>query len=330
MGMDRRAIRAYLESIGEYPLMDYASPYSSALDRHLRADCLPSTKGNIHYAQPDDDIHYTLLALRLAEKHGLRFTPYDIGINFLENIPYHWCWCASRQAYYRMVNMETERSMEEQLAMIPWEGNPWRECIDGQIRTDLWGYLFPGDPRGAAEIAYRDCSFSLAKNGCYGGMFVAGCIASALTANPTVDEILDGGLSVIPQRSRLAETIRWVRERYAMTNDWEVVCQEIETRFAKMAFAGTMNNLAMTVLALLHGNLDYTKTITCAVSCGIDTDCNGGTAGSICGAAIGRCGIEDRWLTPLQDTIHSCVAEIGYIGISELVDRIINLHKNIK
>ncbi|MCI7703833.1 MAG: ADP-ribosylglycohydrolase family protein, partial [Clostridiales bacterium] len=66
----------------------------------------------------------------------------------------------------------------------------------------------------------------------------------------------------------------------------------------------------------------YTRTITTAVMCGIDTDCNAGTAGSIVGAAIGIGGIDARWTEPLHDTIHSAVAAFGTCSISEIEARI--------
>lgn len=325
MGFDRKKIREYLESVGEYPLNDWISAYSPVLDLRLREDCLPSTKGNVAYVQPDDDIHYTILALLLAERKGMGFTLNDVGENWLDNVPYHWFWCASRQAYYRMVNFEDSIPREKQIAEIPYRLNPWRECIDGQIRCDAWGYFFPGNPRRASEPAYRDCSFSLTKNGCYGGMFVAGCISASLSENPTVDGILDGGLSVIPEGSRLAEAVRFVREKYAECGDWERVCGMIEERYGDIPFCGTVNNLAMVVLALVHGGLDYTKTITTAVMCGIDTDCNAGTAGSICGAAVGRGGIGDRWISPLNDTVKTAILDYGTGTLSGLAERIIKI-----
>lgn len=92
----------------------------------------------------------------------------------------------------------------------------------------------------------------------------------------------------------------------------------------------TINNLAVVTLALLYGNLNYTKTITCAVMCGLDTDCNGGTAGSICGAAIGNHKVDARWTAPFNDSIHSTVAEFGSGKISELINRTIALHQKLK
>lgn len=325
MGMNREMIERYLRSVDAYPLNDFVPARSEKLNLTLREDCLPSTRGNVRFVQPDDDIHYTLLALNLAESKGLEFRAEDVGWNWLENVPYHWFWCASRQAYYHMVNLTDGEERAAQIARIPTSLNPWRECIDGQIRCDLWGYIRPGDPRRAAELAYRDCSFSLVKNGCYGGMFVAGCLAAALTERPTVESILAGGLSVIPTRSRLAEALNRVIAWYDAEKEWSAVCRQIENAYGHLPFAATINNLSMVTLALLEGKLDYTRTITTAVMCGIDTDCNAGTAGSIVGAAVGREGVESRWLEPLNDTIRSGVACFGTCAISDIVDRICKL-----
>jgi len=322
MGLDAHGVRKYLEGADAWPLRDFIPQDSPKSGMKARGDCIPSTKGNVQYAQSDDDIHYTLLALLLAERKGLNFNAFDVGWNWLENIPYHWFWCASRQAYYHMVN-------QVPLEQIPTLLNPWRECIDGQIRSDLWGYIAPADLKKAALGAYKDCSFSLVKNGVYGGMFVAGCIAAALSANPSVDSILDGGLAVIPKKSRLAQAVRDIRAWYQESHNFDDVCSKIYQCYGHLPFAATLNNLSLTVLAILEGNMDYEKTITAAVCGGIDTDCNAGTAGSIIGAAVGLKGIEPRWYTPLNDTIRSNVAAVGQVSISEIIDRIISVHQRL-
>ena len=79
MGMTKKDIKEYLESVGEYPLNDFVSPYSEKLNKRLREDCIYSTKGNVKFAQSDDDINYTLLDLVLAETHPNGFKKYDIG-----------------------------------------------------------------------------------------------------------------------------------------------------------------------------------------------------------------------------------------------------------
>jgi ADP-ribosylglycohydrolase len=83
--------------------------------------------------------------------------------------------------------------------------------------------------------------------------------------------------------------------------------------------------MAIVVLALIHGQLDYTKAITTAVMCGIDTDCNGGTVGSIVGAAVGYAGLDQRWISPLNDRVKTVVANFGEGSISDLVRRTIQV-----
>ena len=330
MGWSRDRIESYLRSAEAYPLNDWVPSRSDALGVETRKDCIPSTKGNVQYVQPDDDIHYTLLALRLVEKHGLDFSSRDVGTNWLDNTPYHWVWCASRQAYYKMVSIDRVLDDPDKLADIPYVLNPWRECIDGQIRSDFWGYMFPASPLGAARYAHRDCSFSLIKNGVYGGMFVAGAVAAAFDENPTVDRIIGGGLSVIPQRSRLAEMVESVRRWYDESGrDWIATCQSIESTYGHLPFAGTINNMAVVVLSLLHGGLDYTRTICTACMCGFDTDCNAGTAGSIVGAAVGRTGIPDRWVSPLNDRVQTAVTEVRDTSLSEIISRTENVREII-
>lgn len=322
MGMNREQIKEYLESVGEYPLNDFVSAYSPKLDKRLREDCVYSTKGNVKFAQPDDDINYTLLGLQLREYHMNGFTKYDVGFNWLNNIAYHWCWCASRQAYFNMVSLDDTKDINAQIDEIPYKLNPWRECIDGQIRTDMWGYIHPADIYNAAKEAHTDCSFSLTKNGIYGGMFVAGALAGALSKDTSVEKIISSGLASIPKKSRLYEAVTDVCAWWDKHKDWVSVCDLIYEKYGHLPFAATLNNMAVVTLGIVAGELDYTKSITIATMCGIDTDCNAGTVGSIIGAAVGLKGIEKRWYEPLNNTIKSTVASFGECKITDIISRI--------
>ncbi len=317
--VDRHFIRRYLESVDAYPLDDWAPYTSPALGVTLR--CKPSTLGNVQYAEPDDDIHYTILGLMLLEDHGFNFSKPDVANNHLRNIPYHWLWSCTRQSYYHMVNLTEDRPVEEQIDEFPTKINPWREGINTAIRADFWGYIAPSDPRRAARVAFREVTLNAVKNGIYSSMFVAGALSAALSRDPTTDTIIQGGLSVIPRRSRLAYIVHEVRDWYAAEADWLQVCDRIYGKYGHLPFLHSLHNMAFVVLSLLHGNLDYSKTITTAVMCGMDTDCTSGTVGSIVGAAIGYEGLDQRWIEPLNDHVKTAVAGFGHGSISGLVRR---------
>ena len=326
MRLDRKFIKRYLESLDAYPLNDWTPHHSPALDFTLRSKA--STLGNVEFAEPDDDIHYTILGLMLLEDKGFGFSKLDVANNHLRNIPYHWLWSCTRQSYYHMVNLRDDRPVAEQIAEFPTKINPWREGINTAIRADFWGYIAPSDPRRAARIAYREVTLNAVKNGVYSSMFVAGALSAALSRNPTVDTILAGGLSVIPQRSRLAHIVGEVQNWYARDQDWVKTCDRIYDKYGHLPFLHALHNMAFVVLSLIHGQLDYTKTITTAVMCGMDTDCTSGTAASIVGAAVGYRGLDQRWIAPFNDHVKTVVAGFGHGSISGLVQRNIDLwHK---
>lgn len=327
MGMDRLRVKEYLESVNAYPLKDWVPEYSDKLNIRLRTDCLPSTLGNVRYVQSDDDIHYTISSLLLAEKAGADFTAWQAAQNLLENIPYNWVWTADKFLYYQLVNCDSEREFN---ANVCAQRNPWRESMCPQLKADLWGYITPGMMRRGAVLIHRLGRLSATKNGLYGGMFIQGCVSAALSGSPDVADILRGGLGNIPRTSRLYEAVTSVMEWYKTLQNWTQVCDRIYEVYGHWYFAGAINNICFIVLALLEGQLDLERTMCTAVMCGTDTDCNSANAGSIVGAAIGYDALPDKWIKPLNDEVHSGVANFGFGSITELASRTVQVGQRIR
>ncbi len=61
-------------------------------------------------------------------------------------------------------------------------GNPFQDWIGAQIRTDVYGWVCPGDPSRAAALAWQDGRLSHRRNGLYGAMFVAAATSAAVVA----------------------------------------------------------------------------------------------------------------------------------------------------
>jgi len=312
-GRNSKWIKAFLQNAEVWPLNDYFPRKSKDPDGNtveLTAECC---RGGVQAGVPDDDLNYTLVALRLMEEKGYAFKTQDVARLWLSLLPYDCVCTAERRAYANLV-------CERQPAEVPLYLNPYREWIGAQIRADFFGYATPGNPELAAELAWRDATLSHVKNGVYGEMFVAAMLSAALVLDD-VDKVIEAGLAQIPRKCRLAEAATDVLAWHKEKEDWEEALQLVLEKYGHYHAVHTINNAAIVLLGLLYGGKDFTRTVCISVMCGLDTDCNGATAGSICGAMLGEQALPSNWSWPLNDRLQSTVSGLAENKISELVKR---------
>ncbi len=313
-------IEKYLQANDRYPLkiyFPYAPEKVPSKDITLHRSALECTDGNIQYAPRDDDIDYVILNLGLLERHGFNFTTEQVGEEWLRYMPYELVYTAERQAYANLI-----KGLRPPLTAS--YRNPFREWIGAQIRADVFGYVAPGNPKLAASMAFRDARLSHTKNGIYGEMFIAACIAEALISK-SLSDVIEAGLAQVPQRSRLAETVRDVVGWSKKERSWERTWQKVMGKYGQLDTIHTLNNLAFVILALQHGELDFRNTVAIAVMCGMDTDCNGATAGSILGALVGMQAIPKDLYEPFHGRVRSALSGQSELSLDELKVRIIKL-----
>ncbi len=314
-GWSKDLIREYLEAAGEYPLSNYVpqptADMPAELKAHIRGN---SARGLWDHALSDDDTNYTIMGLKIMEEKGPDFTTADVGHWWLWNLPYHHVCTAEKQAYLNLVNCLPVHEAALYL-------NPYREWIGAQIRADFWGYCAPGNPQKAAEFAWRDAALSHVKNGIYGEMMCAAMISAAL-ATDDLQQIIEAGLGQIPAKCRLAETVADCLKWHKECVDWEEAFDKmLRTYYGKYNWVHTNNNLAVVLIALLYGWPDYEKVACISVMQGMDTDCNGATAGSIIGAALGASRLPEKWIAPLGGKLDSGVQGFMQTSIEELANR---------
>lgn len=218
-GWPRKRIDDYLAATGALPLDDYIPYTEGSISPRLKS----STRDNIEFMARDDDMDYPILGLLALESKGAELTSRNMANTWLGRMPFHFLYTAESVAYRNFVN----RRWPPESAT--WR-NPYREWIGAQIRADVFGWVMPGWPEKAAELAYRDASISHVKNGIYGEMFVAAMLAAAFVTSD-VGEIVGIGLSEIPAKCRLAEavhdTLAWCRE----SSGWEDVWDRIHGKY---------------------------------------------------------------------------------------------------
>ena len=308
-GWPRARIDEYLANANALPLDDYIPFLEGSISDYLKA----STRGNIEFMARDDDMDYPILGLIALERSGSQLSPRDMANTWLSYMPFNMLYTAENVAYRNFVN----RCWPPESAS--WR-NPFREWIGAQIRADIFGYVAPGLPEKAAELAYQDACISHVKNGIYGEMFMAAMIAASFATND-ITQIIDVGLSEIPANCRLAEavhdTIAWCTE----SADWEVVWDRISEKYGHYHRVHTINNAALVVMGLMFGTADYEQGIVLTVRGGWDTDCNGATVGSILGTKMGAEALPEKWIGVLSNRLMSVVRDFNDNRISDLADR---------
>lgn len=320
-GIRTEALLPLLKRSGNYPMERYIrstdiwpelkeqySFYKEAETRRCYGD-------QVSYMPFDDDTNYVVLALKVIEKYGKDFTPFDMSQEWMALQPKVAYCTAERVAFCNFVK-----------GLTPPESalyhNPYREWIGAQIRGDYFGYINPGNPEFAAELAWRDASISHVKNGIYGEMMVAAMLASAAVTED-MEAIIRSGIAQIPEKSRLYESVKKVLDWYTCGVGQEECFARIHQEWDEHTDHGwchTISNAMIVAAALLYGNGDYGKSIGMAVQTGFDTDCNGATVGSVLGMRNGISGISEEWSAPIQGTLETTIFGMGKVSIEEMVD----------
>lgn len=310
----------FLKETNNYPLSRYI--YRSDLMDNIEDKYKFGFTGNMSYVgdiegmPPDDDTNYTVLAQIIREKYGKDFTPYNVSVAWMDYQP-KYAYCTAEQvAFCNFVKGYTP----PESAIYK---NPYREWIGAQIRGDYWGYINPGNPELAAEMAWRDASISHVKNGIYGEMFVAAMLANAAVIS-NIEDIILSGLAQIPSTSRLYKSVTEIMNKYKSGVAQDDVFDYIHSCYDEHTGYGwchTISNAMIVTASLLYGGGDYAKSICMAVQTCFDTDCNGATVGSILGMANGVDSIPEYWTKPMNNTLYTSILGVGTVKITDMVDK---------
>jgi ADP-ribosylglycohydrolase len=295
-----------------FPPKDYWQSVPNALE--LRYKVTPRrdyTRDGINGVPVDDDIVYTLLGLLIVENYGPDFTVADVGKAWIKYLPYA---CTAEEVALKNLKAGVPAIKAAD------RDNPYCEWIGADIRADPWGYLAPGWPEKAAELAWRDAYLSHRRQGIYGAMYFAAAISAAFTVNDPM-EALRIGLSEIPAESAMAQTVRWALEASEDIATHSQARAAVDARFDGMHHVHTLNNACLTIFGIAIGGTDFARVIGETVAMGLDNDCTAATAGSIVGAVVGKAGIPKPWHARFNNTVHSYLNGRKKFSLSGLTRR---------
>ena len=329
-----QALTEYLEKADALPLRNYVPLIEGTIVDKLGRNCC---LGHLERAEPDDDINYTVLALLLLEEKGAAMQTADVARAWLRLLPAGATFTAERAAYRTLLNKAHEHfsfGADAGFDLAECADNEFNDWIGAQIRADLYGWVAPGRPALAAELARRDASLSHRGEGIYGAVFVA-ALGAAIPATSDLGAAIDVALCEIPGDSEAAAAVKLGRDIAGAAD----AVATIHARYEGMSPVHTVNNLALVVWALcaavIHGDTSdgsleqnpFSVAVGDVVTAGWDTDCNGATVGGLYGL-LGR-PIPKVWTEAWRGRVGVSLAGISELDVEELVERTIQVAKGL-
>ena len=283
--------------------------------RYGISPCYDYTMEGLNGVPVDDDIAYTLLGLLIAEDCGLDFNTDDVGKCWLKYLPYA---CTAEDVALKNLKKGIPADKCGEI------DNPYVQWIGADIRSDPFGYLAPGLPEKAAQMAYYDAYISHRRNGIYGEMFFSAAIAAAFALNDPF-EALNKALCEIPKESLLYKDVLWAFDVKDTVKNYRHARELVDEYFKGMSGVHTDNNAALVIFGMKLGEGDFTKTINNTVAMGLDNDCTGATAGSLFGACHGFGSIDKIWHEKFNNKVHSYLIGHPSFEIDDILNRFVKL-----
>jgi ADP-ribosylglycohydrolase len=312
------ALKEYLASADAVPIRDFIGYVES---KNVNpAWC----RDSFVRSEPDDDINYSFLALLMLEQYGKDLSTADVARTWLRLLPAGMTYTAERAAYRILLQRGHEwfaEGSDPGFDLAECSDNPYNDWIGAQIRADVYGWVCPGDPEFAAELARRDAAISHRGDGIYGAMIVA-ALGAALPEN-SPEEALQLALKTIPGDSEATKAVNFGL-RLAGDSKGDVAIRE---KYAGMSPVHTLNNLALVVWALYSHLDDFSAAIGNVVAAGLDTDCNGATVGALWALQGGS--IPEHWVKPWRGRVGLGLAGYSEVSLDELVQRTVQVSLNL-
>jgi len=289
---------------------------------------------------PNDDLDLQIVWLNAAMKFGSEIDQNVISEYWLTYIYPRWSEYGTAKANLsRGVSAGVSGRLE----------NSYGESCGSFIRSEIWACLAPGHPEIASVYAYYDSSVDHYGEGVYGEVFCAAAESAAFVLDD-IGQIIEVGLSYIPENCLVAKAVRLVRDCYKQGLSWKQTREKLfetvpgsfglqckplaemsEQEKTTKAGCDAPNNIGIAAIGLYYGEGDFGKTVCTAVNCGEDTDCSAGFAGALLGIIKGNDGLPEKWANVLDGVINTCCIDLSEWGfflpktVGEFTDRILNV-----
>ncbi len=251
---------------------------------------------------PNDDLDIQVVWLEALQERGLYLDARQLAQVWRERCFYTCC-------EYGIFLYNHQRGIEPPLSGT-WN-NPFFHASEGcPIRSEIWGFICPGNPELAAAYAATDGCLDHGSVSIEIEQFLAAAEALCFV-EPDLDRIFDRALGVLPSTSPVREVFDFVRATTAAYSEPYDVWRLLVRRYGHRDASNGCMNLAIVLAALALGKGDFVRTMELCVRFGWDADCTAATAGALLGALAGTATLPTEWLEKMGKTL-ICAVEIAH------------------
>jgi ADP-ribosylglycohydrolase len=249
------------------------------------------------------------------EQHGIDLTTDDVARSWINLLPVGATFTAERDSYLKLIeksNMAYQFGGPRSFDFEEINDGEYNDWIGAQIRIDMYGWVLPGKPKLAAELARRDASLSHRDCAVEASAYIA-ALCALIPVSSTREAAVLSALELIDSESDAykAVEIGIQNKNQPATN--------LHEYYGDMSPVHSLNNLAVVVWAFLSFQDSFDEAIGETICCGWDTDCTGATVGGLLGLAQGS--IPSSWTDPWQGRVLTAIAGVGELDLEQLVQR---------
>jgi ADP-ribosylglycohydrolase len=290
----------------------YGAPTEFRAQGSLFADSINWKPSDIKGSIWQDDLYVQLTFLMSMDKFGINAPAKKFQEMFARaGYPLWHANMMARKNYYDSIFAPRSGSPEY---------NMHADDIDFQIEADYIGFMCPGMPLKANEIADRIGHIMNYGDGVYGGIFVSSLYSEAFF-DSDINKIIEKALGSIPAESDYSKIIRDVILLHDhFPADWKSAWKEIQNKWGDVDICGAGDkfnidaklNGAFIVIGLLYGDGDPMKTLEITTRCGQDSDCNPSNAMAVLGVIKGFSNLPAFMRKGVMDVADSAFINTNY------------------
>ncbi|MBA4389146.1 MAG: hypothetical protein C0404_14330 [Verrucomicrobia bacterium] len=243
---------------------------------------------------PNDDLDLQVLWLKVLEEKGASLTSDDLAAAWLE-----WCWYPFNE--YGIFRRNWKLGIHPPVSGR-FTNQFWETGMGCPIRSEIWGYVFPGRPELAAEYAEKDGVLDHTGQA-VGAEKMQAAMASMAFFEPDLRELAFRFIHYLPKGSTVDILTREAFKCFDQKMSLRDARQHLMIMAGVPEACDAQVNVPFTFLGILYGKGDLQETMLSALKCGYDTDCTLATAAAFLGQILGARRIPESLRKPVGDEL---------------------------